>query len=355
LTEKKEKISIKREEEEEFGPDEKRPPGVGTGPDGPACVLVDPTRPRKRKRQIRWKNDEELTDVRYFELDENERINVTKTFIEQKQMEHSHEKSAFLQSRKFHSEDNMCEQTSWRPLIIVDNVPVVPHGSKSREAEIQNERERNTLQEVYFGPSKSDSLHEADAEDVEQTEPAVIPLDDVTGNPDSVNYINTAWPTPKGEQPQFMSNAFGNIFSNLGSVISIPAAPVISNTALNPLASLNLGGMPNAITPRDNAGINLLGMIPTTPFLQPPPTMMIQNNYQSSNSYQSRNNSYNTSSSSNNINNNNNNSNKNRGGTSNGSNWVRGNSTFRRGMCHQYQRNGFCRTRNNGCPYIHER
>ncbi|KAG5675765.1 hypothetical protein PVAND_005642 [Polypedilum vanderplanki] len=330
--------------------DEKRPPGIGTGEDGPPGIIKNPNNPRKRaKRSIKWRSDEELVDIHYFPLEENERVNVTKTFMEQKHMEHIHERNALLGRRQD-------EQTSWRSLILIDNVPVIQYGSKSLEAKIQAEREKNTLQEVFFdGRSMSDSPQEPDFEVVDLNEPATIPLEDVTGNTDSVtSFKDVAWPAPKGDQPQFVSHGgFGNIFNNITPNITIPPAPAI---ALNPLAGLNLG----ALQPHENPALNFMGIIQQAtsvagiaPFMQPPP--MIQNNYQSNNSAGNNFNNRPVNNYSTGNNNNNNNNNRNRSGS--GSNWVRGNANqqLRRGMCHQYQRTGFCRNRNSGCPYIHER
>jgi protein phosphatase 1 regulatory subunit 10 len=331
------------ETKEEEGPEEKRPPGAGTGPDGPPCVLVDPTRKRRAKRPIKWKPDTELTVIRYFELDENERVNVTKTFTEQKLMEHHAERNAFIMSRKLHSDDVMVEQTSWRPLIVVDNVPEINHGYKSREIQVQLEREKITLQDLFY--HQSDSASEPDFEHFEPSDPIHIPIDDVTGNPDAVNnFRDIAWPAPKPEiATMSSSNAFGGLFNNLSATLTIPAAPIIANPpVVNPLASINLGAI---ASPWQH------GIIPTVaavPFLQTPPPM-IQNNYQSNQpaNFQNRNTF------------NGNNMDRNRGGgNAGGANWVRGNAQqqqMRRGTCFQFQKTGFCRKRNNGCPYIHER
>lgn len=331
------------ETKEEELPEEKRPPGIGTGPDGPPGVLVDPTRRRRAKRPIRWKPETELTDIRYFELDENERVNVTKTFTEQKLMEHHAERNAFMLSRKLHSDDVMVEQTSWRPLIVVDNVPEINHGYKSREIQVQSEREKNTLQDLFY--HQADSASEPDPEHFEPSDPIHIPLDDVTGNPDAVNnFRDIAWPAPKPEIATLSSsnNAFGGLFNNLSATLTIPAAPMIANPpVVNPLASINLSAIPS---PWQHG---IIPAVPAVPFLQTPPPM-IQNNYQSNQpaNFQNRNNF-----SGNNVD-------RNRGGSTGGSNWVRGNAQqqqMRRGTCFQYQKTGFCRKRNNGCPYIHER
>lgn len=316
-------------------PEEKRGPGIGCGPDGPHGVLVSPNMPRRKKRPIRWRPDEELTEIRFFELDETERTNVTKTsFTEQKQMEHTNEKNAFQLGRKMQSDDTMAEQTTWRSLIIVDNVPDnVNFGCKSREAKIQADREKTVLQEIFFRHSINDSPHEPDHEVYEHVEPQIIPLEDITGNDSITNFTDIQWPQPKGELPAaFSSNAFMNVFSGITipSVLSIPPVVGISN----PLANFPLG-VPNHITREPQAP---MWMVPPAPFMQQPPPMIpqqlpnLQNRAPINNNYRS-----------NMINNNRSNI--------NGGNWVRGNS--RRGTCNQFKRSGFCRNKN--CPYIHER
>lgn len=338
--------------------EEKRPPGIGTGPDGPPGVLVDPTVPRRKrvKRSIRWRPDSELTDIRYFELDENERVNVTKTFTEQKQMEHNLERNGFLLGRKLNTEDIMTEQTNWRPLKLIDNVPTINYGSKSREINIQLEREKNTLQDLFLGGSMSDSPHEPDPENHDFIEPAIIPSDDVTGNVDAVyDFRNVAWPPPKGDTPLFTSNALSGVFNTISpfaSNLTIPPAPLIASIppSTNPLANINL----NPISSPWQSGI-IPPVIPQ-PFLQGPPPTIIPNNYTSANGFQQSRNNYSSSGGIGGINSNNSNMmDRNRGGG--GSNWVRGNAAnnqpMRKGTCYQFQKTGFCRKRGNGCPYIH--
>lgn len=343
-----------KEEEAIDEPEVKRGPGIGTGPDGPPGVLVDPTVPRRKrqKRSIRWRPDSELTEVRLFELDENERCNVTKTFTEQKQMEHNLERNGFLMGRKLHSEDIMTEQTTWRPLKPIDNVPVINYGYKSREIEVQLEREKNTLQDLFLAGAMSNSAQEPDLENHEHVDPATIPPEDITGNPDAINdFRNVTWPPPKSDIPSFSPNAFSSIFNtNIPSALTIPPIPLIPS--INPLASLNIGAMSNSPWQQ--------GIIPTIippAFLQaPPPTQIIPNNYQSANGFNQSRNNYNSIGGMNNLNNNIN-MDRNRNNVGNASsNWVRGNSAnnqLRKGTCFQFQKTGFCRKINFGCPYTH--
>lgn len=65
--------------------------------DGLRSVLLLQKR-KGPKKTLKWKTD--LESVRYFELDETERVNVTKTFTDMKQMEKQGEREAFQMARK---------------------------------------------------------------------------------------------------------------------------------------------------------------------------------------------------------------------------------------------------------------
>lgn len=65
----------------------------------PNGVLVYKAR-KGPKKSVKWKEDAELTAVRLFELDETERVNVTRTFVDMKLMERNHEREVFQMARK---------------------------------------------------------------------------------------------------------------------------------------------------------------------------------------------------------------------------------------------------------------
>lgn len=65
--------------------------------DGLRSVLLLQKR-KGPKKVLKWKTD--LESIRYFELDETERVNVTKTFTDMKQMEKQNEREAFEMARK---------------------------------------------------------------------------------------------------------------------------------------------------------------------------------------------------------------------------------------------------------------
>uniref|UniRef100_A0A182QU02 TFIIS N-terminal domain-containing protein n=1 Tax=Anopheles farauti TaxID=69004 RepID=A0A182QU02_9DIPT len=270
------------EDKREVDGDGKKPPGPGCGPDGPPGVLVIHRR-KGPKKQLRWRAAEELEEVRYFELDHTERCNVTKSFTDMKQMERVDERQKFMLSRKVASEDIMVERTAWRPLLLVDNVPASPDGSQSLERNIQRQRERGCLQALYFNKHMiPDSPVEPDPADTYQTaDPVHIPLEDVTGNPDSVNdFTSVPWPDPKSTPPH-ESAAFNSPFfpTDLppGPVgfgpggFPPPFAPGVAAT-IGP-GPWNLGPPTGAVTgpPIRAGGVIPPGMFPIN---QPPPGMV---------------------------------------------------------------------------------
>lgn len=157
------------------------------------------------KKSIRWKPDSELEEIQYFELDETERVNVTKTFTDMKHLERIHEREAFQKARNLINDDVMEEKTSWRPLIPIDveGQIQIEYGKNSKEKDIQAIRQKGTLQPLYFHKSMiPDSPHEPEVEAHTYNEPTVIPLEDVTGNQDNISdFRNMPWPEPKGNAP----------------------------------------------------------------------------------------------------------------------------------------------------------
>lgn len=162
------------------------------------------------KKSIKWKPDTELEEIQYFELDETERVNVTKTFTDMKYLERIHEREAFQKGRNLSNDDVMEEKTTWRPLIPVDGGGQiqVEHGKNSKEKDIQAIRQKGTLQPLYFSKAMiPDSALEPDPETHPYSEPTIIPLEDVTGNQDNISdFRNMPWPEPKGNAPPQSAN-----------------------------------------------------------------------------------------------------------------------------------------------------
>uniref|UniRef100_A0A0C9RLF1 Ppp1r10 protein n=1 Tax=Fopius arisanus TaxID=64838 RepID=A0A0C9RLF1_9HYME len=166
--------------------------------DGLRSVLLLQKR-KGPKKSLKWK--EELESVRFFELDETERVNVTKTFTDMKQMEKQGEREAFQMARKLNTEDVMGEKTKWRMLIPIDlPPPLVEPGKESKEKDVQYAREKGILQALYFNRGMiPDSAAEPDEERHHiLVDPKIIPLDDLTGNKESEkDFSMTPWPEPK--------------------------------------------------------------------------------------------------------------------------------------------------------------
>ncbi|XP_051857924.1 serine/threonine-protein phosphatase 1 regulatory subunit 10 isoform X1 [Drosophila albomicans] len=180
-------------------PEEPKKPGPGCGPNGPPGILMLHRR-KGPKKKLTWQPEEKLTQVRCFEVDRSERVNVTKqSFLEMKNMERYSERDALNIARRGF-DDIMEPQMEWRPLIEVDNVPVHPNGNLSKQRIVQAEREATTLRALYFSPDMiPDSAAEAELEPHFSHDIPIIPIDDLTGNPDAVNdYSTSAWPEPKG-------------------------------------------------------------------------------------------------------------------------------------------------------------
>uniref|UniRef100_A0A1E1WAA9 TFIIS N-terminal domain-containing protein n=1 Tax=Pectinophora gossypiella TaxID=13191 RepID=A0A1E1WAA9_PECGO len=62
------------------------------------------------KKSIKWKPDTELEEIQYFELDETERVNVTRTFTDMKYLEKINERDAFQKARNLSTDDVMEEK-----------------------------------------------------------------------------------------------------------------------------------------------------------------------------------------------------------------------------------------------------
>nr|XP_012148740.1 PREDICTED: serine/threonine-protein phosphatase 1 regulatory subunit 10 isoform X2 [Megachile rotundata]XP_012148741.1 PREDICTED: serine/threonine-protein phosphatase 1 regulatory subunit 10 isoform X2 [Megachile rotundata]XP_012148742.1 PREDICTED: serine/threonine-protein phosphatase 1 regulatory subunit 10 isoform X2 [Megachile rotundata]XP_012148743.1 PREDICTED: serine/threonine-protein phosphatase 1 regulatory subunit 10 isoform X2 [Megachile rotundata]XP_012148744.1 PREDICTED: serine/th len=213
--------------------------------DGLRSVLLLQKR-KGPKKVLKWKTD--LESVRYFELDETERVNVTKTFTDMKQMEKQNEREAFQMARKLSNEDLMEERTRWKPLIPIDLPPaLVEPGKDSREKDIQYAREKGILQALYFNRSMiPDSAAEPDEERHHvYSEPKIIPLDDLTGNKESEkDFTSMPWPEPKPQlQPQTppVSNFHYSSFPHNQQPVMAPMGPQAS---MGPMPQMSQQMMP---------------------------------------------------------------------------------------------------------------
>ncbi|KAH9510744.1 Disabled 2-interacting protein [Dermatophagoides farinae] len=109
---------------------------------------------KNSKKRVRWPDDDtDLEKVRYFELDETERINVTRPSADMKRFDMKHEAQMMI---------NVLPMLPWHliPIDIDSSNILVERGKDSRERIIQMERMKTTLECFYFHNQLPDSADE---------------------------------------------------------------------------------------------------------------------------------------------------------------------------------------------------
>lgn len=240
--------------------------------DGELKGVLVYTKKKGPKKSVKF-NDNNLTQVRFFELDETERVNVTKTFLDMAKMEMTSERETLQMARKLPSEDIMEPQTMWRlPYLIDQPDPLVTPGCRSLEKDIQFAREKSVLQALYFDKRKiPDSPEEPIPENYQVKDPTNIPLED--SDTQEMDLRNTPWPEPKGSPPPMQENMPPQIFSNM---------PMPFQTFPHG-APPGFQGMPPRFGPQNGPGVfggppNMMpnGNMMGPPSMVPPPDMMHQ-------------------------------------------------------------------------------
>ncbi|KAJ3655267.1 hypothetical protein Zmor_014403 [Zophobas morio] len=230
------------------------------------------TKKKGPKKSVKF-NDNNLTQIRYFELDETERVNVTRNFMDMAKMEMTSEREALQMSRKLPNEDVMEPQTMWRlPFIIDQTDPLAVPGCKSLEKDIQFAREKSVLQALYFDKRKiPDSPEEPVPENHQISDPIIIPLEDAESQ--EMDLRNTPWPEPKGSPPPMQENLPPQIFTNMP--MPFQNFPHGAPSAFQ--------GMPPRFGPQTGPGVfggppNMMpnGNMMGPPNMGPPPDMMHQ-------------------------------------------------------------------------------
>uniref|UniRef100_A0A8C8ITA2 Serine/threonine-protein phosphatase 1 regulatory subunit 10 n=1 Tax=Oncorhynchus tshawytscha TaxID=74940 RepID=A0A8C8ITA2_ONCTS len=234
------------------------PEAMDTGSEKPSA-LAEPrgeeegqlTKKGKKKKSVRWAEEEQLTQYFYFDLDETERVNVNKVkdFGEAAKREMMMDRHTFEMARRL-SHDSMEERVPWsppRPLALTG--PLVNAGANSTERLTQRDREMGILQEIFLTKeSVPDSPHEPEPEAYEPMPPRLIPLDeDSTMVDDSyMEPMDTSSQPGSGvgpggvegsKLPPVLANLMGNLgannlLSNLGNIAQgTPGAP--ANPSVN--------------------------------------------------------------------------------------------------------------------------
>ena len=157
---------------------------------GQLVIARGTVRPRK---SVTWPEETNLVLVKFFELDENERVNVNKLkFEEMRKREFELEKTALNQRNKLAVE----ESRPWPKLAGCDfTPPEIEYGGQSLEKVAQQKRENSVLQALYFnnlpsnpsGPENSATVR-FDTKD--------IPLEDDSQEEagEFVDYTSLSWP-----------------------------------------------------------------------------------------------------------------------------------------------------------------
>lgn len=203
------------------------------------------TKKGKKKKNVRWAEEDNLKEYFYFDLDETERVNVNKIkdFGEAAKRELMMDRQTFEMARR-HSHDTMEERVPWtppRPLTIMGCLIIA--GSSSKEKAIQRDREMGILQEIFLSKeSVPDTPHEPDPEPYEPMPPRLIPLDEDSTMDE--NFMDTSDPTiPAGSasgtaEGSKLPPVLANLMGSLGNSGRSPQAqgsttPANNNPAVN--------------------------------------------------------------------------------------------------------------------------
>ncbi|CAH1785294.1 unnamed protein product [Owenia fusiformis] len=146
----------------------------------------------KKKKRVSWADDSKLRQMHYFEMNDDERVNVNrlKSFEELRNLERAKDKDVFKQAHVGgqNEDTTTMEFMRWYTPALIDGLtpPQNEPGCNSEEKKIQTEREATVLQAIYFNKAMiPDSPAEADPEAIEPNHhPKIIPLEDESNQED---------------------------------------------------------------------------------------------------------------------------------------------------------------------------
>jgi protein phosphatase 1 regulatory subunit 10 len=207
----------------------------------------------------RWVEDSKLQAVKFFELDETERVNVTRppgsgSFSDLKRSDMRHEAEMLMARRSHHfdiSDDYQSRVQTFSPwkLIPCDSQSnLIESGKESNEKFIQLERMKTTLESFYTRNQIPDSPQEPELElNLEIVETKTIPLEDENNPNNTHDFSNIDLPQPKtGEHLPSRIPDFKPPTAQMNNFTRIPG-PFASSGGqpLLPVAPPNFSGVPS--------------------------------------------------------------------------------------------------------------
>uniref|UniRef100_A0A8B9KPJ0 C3H1-type domain-containing protein n=1 Tax=Astyanax mexicanus TaxID=7994 RepID=A0A8B9KPJ0_ASTMX len=192
------------------------------------------TKKGKKKKSVRWAEEEQLKEYFYFDLDETERVNVNKIkdFGEAAKRELMMDRQTFEMARRL-SHDTMEERVPWsppRPLTLLGCL--VTAGANSSEKLTQRDREMGILQEIFLSKeSVPDSPHEPDPEPYEPMPPRLIPLDEPADS--TAVSCGIAVAQEGSKLPPVLANLMGSLGNSNRSPQAQGSAPPSNNPTVN--------------------------------------------------------------------------------------------------------------------------
>lgn len=157
----------------------------------------------KRNKAIKWKVESKLVDVRYFDLDEDERVNVNKLkFENMRAMELKMEKEA-VKHKDDVGQNLEQKELAWytpKKIDVGDTREPFTPGETSEERKVQFAREKMVLEALYFNKAMTPPTP---AEPDQETNPVrkeqlLIPLEDKeAGEEAEIDFKAVGWPEPQ--------------------------------------------------------------------------------------------------------------------------------------------------------------
>lgn len=150
----------------------------------------------KAKKSIRWEEESNLVQIEYFEMNEDERVNVNKIkFNDAKQRELALEKSHLSGNKNQADEESPENRVPWRLVLLDSDPPVDVYGKDSTEKGVQELRENSVLQALFFNNKIPADPTEPDVSNLPRSEPKLIPSEDTSDQAEAVtDFSPDGWP-----------------------------------------------------------------------------------------------------------------------------------------------------------------